>query len=196
MLIHTAITVHGILERSGRDTTDKLAPYFRSAGGQSIEYDYGFKLFVSWRNDRWAQGLAHLADAQPGPVAAVGFSNGGDIALRASWLSPKIQRLVLIRPAAASDVKVAGWVDKVFVFHSPYDPALAMTPLVAWFNPKSQWGPLGKRGYVGSDSRFVNMNTAEGHPILSYTHLDFWLESRLSYFGRLVTRAAMLGHLE
>jgi hypothetical protein len=190
----TVITVHGFAERSGRDTTDKLTPYFERVGVRCVEFDYGFKLFVSFRNDGWALRLGRLADEQEGDVALLGFSNGGDVAIRTSYLSERIKRLVLVRPAAKCDVEVAAQIERVTVFYSPHDGALLIAPLVEMLNPFSRWGRLGRDGYTGSDKRFVNINTAHGHEVKSLDHLDIWEDEKLRYFGPMMVAAATGGH--
>jgi hypothetical protein len=82
----TIILVHGFLERSGKDTIDKFIPYFIEAGYDVVDFDYGFQMLVSFRNDKWAELLANLVISTisqntnttgiPKQVIGLGFSNG------------------------------------------------------------------------------------------------------------------------
>lgn len=180
----TVITLHGFFERSGKDTTDKLTPYLKGAGLNVVEFDYGFKVFVSFRNEAWAKEVADIAGKQPFPVCLVAFSNGADIAVRAAWRCAGVRRLVLIRPAVKPDVAIPPHVDRVFNFLSPYDPALAVAPLVQRLNPWSRWGTAGRVGL--KDPRAINIDTSSDKVEPSKGHLDIWDDDRLGYWGRQI----------
>lgn len=186
------ILVHGFASPfSGRYDIDRLAPFWTAAGYEVVQFDYGFRLFVSLGNDKWAKRLADMAE--PGDTVCA-HSNGCLVAQKASlrWVAPAnealrkapFDRLVFLCPALDSDAPIGDQVRRVDVWYAPHDLPVRIGGLF----PKHPWGPMGAVGYTGPDRRVVNHNRESfQYSIKSYTHLDLLYDrSKLNYFGPLI----------
>lgn len=179
------ILVHGFASPfSGKYDIDKLRPYFEAEDYKVVQFDYGFRFFVSLGNERWARRLA--AESQPGDIA-VGHSNGCLIIQKASLIGAPFSQIVFLAPALDTDAAVGLQVERIHVWHTPTDLAVR----VGGFFPKHPWGAMGAEGYNGSDPRFTNYDRSSyRYRIRSFTHLDFlYQSSKLSYFGPLIVKA-------
>lgn len=173
---------------SGKYDIDKLRPFFEAEGYEVVELNYGFRLFTTVRNPKWARRLYELT--QPGDIP-IGFSNGCGIIQTASLPDEKTGRpgapfsqIVFLAPALDVNVEIGPQVNLIHVWYSATDEA-------TWFGqfiPGSQFGPMGNSGYLGDDPRFINYDRASYvYRIRSFTHLDFLLvESKRNYFGPLI----------
>lgn len=163
--------VHGFnVSDGGKETTDKLRPYFESAGFEVTDHDYGWigLLGVRFLNGRIAKGIREKVKA--GDIG-VGHSNGCAILARACEQGAPFKGLVLINPALNSDTVIPG-VEWVHVYHTNHDSPVK---LASWL-PFHQWGDMGAEGFRGQDVRYTNFNLTDhiqGHSEI-FQRLDVW----------------------
>lgn len=163
----TVRIVHGFNVRdNGKGTTDKLVPYFRGAGQETKEYDYGWRwlLGVRFCNPETAALIAK--ETQPGDIG-VGHSNGGLILKQAADLGAPFKGLVLIHPALENDCAFAPQLEWIHVYHGEPDQAVRAAQLLDilpwnWF-AKHPWGDMGAVGYSGTDARVTNYDDKMSH---------------------------------
>jgi hypothetical protein len=211
----TIVLVHGYLERSGKDTIDKFTPYFQEAGYDVVDFDYGFHMLVSLRNDKWAGLLAEVVInliREGKQVIGLGFSNGCLLWKKACYILEEyyndnlwtkallgnFNTLVWIRPAVPDDTILPKFIDKVYNFHSPKDEALLVAPWIHHVLFRNEWGDLGREGYYLDEPRqiarfgkvvFENINTTDKWmvEIPTYLHLDmFYKESTIKYYAEYI----------
>jgi len=185
------ILVHGFGSVfSGKYDIDRLRPFFEAEGYEVVEFNYGFRLFTTVRNPKWAKKLYEMT--QPGD-AVVGFSNGCGVAQLASLPDEETGRpgapfsqIVFLAPALDVNVEIGPQVNLIHVWHTATDEAT----FIGQFIPGSQFGPMGNHGYLGKDPRFINYDRASYvYRIRSFTHLDVLLvDSKRNYFGPIIAR--------
>lgn len=165
---------------SGRYEIDTLGPTLIKRGYEVKQGDYGWHLFVSRRNERWARELA--AQIQPNDII-IAHSNGAHIALLASRLTTAFSTVVLIRPALDTDAIFGIGVRRIIVYYSPFDPAIQG---VARFLPfKHPWGAAGSEGM--DDPRAENYNAATmPDESRSFGHLDWSFPNKRVAFANAV----------
>lgn len=179
----TVHSVHGAYNFLGGGvvSTDRLRPFFESAGYGFIEHDYGFfGLFMAgFLNEREAIRLTKKV--HPGDIG-VGHSNGCDILLRAARMGAPFSQLVLINPALDAETEFPPEIDYVHVWHSPSDRPVQIAKLLPWHH----WGSMGAVGYTGINPKIVNYDKENDFRVSSCTHSDIFNPDKLAYFGPLM----------
>lgn len=176
------ILVHGFASPfSGKFDIDTYGPYWLRAGYEVLQFDYGFRLFVSIRNDKWARRLKEVT--LPGDTV-LAHSNGCLVAQKASLLGAPFDRLVLLCPALDVDAEFGEQVRRIDVWYAAHD----YPTKISQFLPGHSWGPMGALGYRGTNPKVVN-HDRESFPVKSYTHLDLLYDKeKRDYFGPLTVR--------
>jgi hypothetical protein len=177
-------TVHGWNDHDGKLTTDRLHPFFQAEGYETEAYDYGWHIFVSARNAKWAKELTKRVEENSIGVA---HSNGCAILQRASLLGAPFKQLVFINPALKADAKVGPQIKACHVYYSPGDIGLRISHFFPW----SEWGSMGATGPTGGWPPFIGYNKlSDIHPfwMRSATHLDMFLPDKLAYWGKRIAK--------
>ncbi len=177
------ILVHGFnVFDNGKNTIDRLGPYFKQFGYKVVQMDYGwvFLLGVRFFTHRHVKKLQKLI--KPGDLI-VGHSNGCNIINKVLWKKAPVEHVVYINPALNKDAPLAPQVKMVHVWHSDSDSPVRFATYL-WHHP---WGEMGSKGYKGCDKRYVNFNKEKDFELSSSEHSDVFLVENLKYFGPLIT---------
>lgn len=176
------ILVHGFASPfSGRWDIDTLRPYFEKAGYEVVEFNYGFRFFVSLNNDKFARKL--VEQSQEGDIA-IGHSNGCLVIQKASLAGAKFSKMVFIAPALDVDAEIGEYTKKIHVWYCSYDLATGISEFI----PGHHWGPMGNKGYQGDDERFVNHDRLSSqYPFNTCGHLDMLYDKhKREYFVKQI----------
>jgi len=138
--------LHGFnVKDGGVKTVGSLLEDFPSA--KLVNYGWLGFLGTIFFNDNIAKIVAtQITDG----CTIIGHSNAADIIYRMSQLKscPKIDRVILIRPALDSDISFGSNVDRVDVFFHENDRPVGFAKWIPFHN----WGSMGESGYKGKDS--------------------------------------------
>ena len=181
--MRNCLLVHGFnVKDGGRNSTDKLRPYFEYEGYNVMEADYTWTGLIGVRlcNKKMASIIANMSKGIP-KLVAVGHSNGCAILRKALEMGGRFDQLVFINPALNRKAKFGRGVNWVHVWHSRGDAAVTF----ARFLPKHAWGDMGSVGYKGKDPRVVNYDKSDGKTwsVRSVRHSDVFKPNKLPYFG-------------
>lgn len=98
---------------------------------------------------------------------AISHSNGCAIVYRSLLFGARFKAIFFFSPALAKDVVFPPSVEKIFIFHTKKDIPVRIAKLLPW---KGVWGDMGNTGFVGVDSRVVNVDCTD------------WVEGHSDYF--------------
>jgi hypothetical protein len=160
--------VHGFLnDPAHRDPQiNRLKPGLETAGFEVWRYDPGFLELagvrlcnkgISYGLMRWSKFTASLGYTN----YVVAHSNGCEIVREATlpwnvngveFPGAKFDRVVLLNPALNNDAVFGPDINRIYVYHNPYDWVVEASQLLL-FHP---WGNMGRVGYKGTDKRFTN----------------------------------------
>jgi hypothetical protein len=155
---------------SGRYDIDRLAPFFEAAGHEVVQFDYGFRLIVSNRNEKWSRKLRDVT--QFGDVL-VGHSNGACLIQQASWEDyggALRTKAILLNPVCESKARFGPSLDAIHVFYTPTDPAVGIARLLPWH----PWGSAGNVGIRTGDPRVTNHDMSKDYPVKVWDHLGLF----------------------
>lgn len=168
------ILVHGFNVRDPEKSVGRLRQMLEFAGFRVDLFQYGWtELFgARFETDNFADTLLSALNMLQDDeiIIPIGHSNGCNLVNQAAMRMERYKRLlfthaVYLNPALDRDTPMAPNMRKVDVFFNKGDAA---TTWARWL-PANPWGDMGARGYVGSDSRYVNHNcwpTVSGHSAL------------------------------
>ena len=182
----TVHVIHGFNVRdNGRNTTDKLLPYFRQRGYLAMDHDYGWvgPIRLRRRNARSVEEI--LPWIAPGDIL-VGHSNGCLLCWKLIEAGAPAAKVVCIQPAMK---KGTVWSKSVQVLCLFNDKDRVMYLSYAWsrltsfiniFREPHDWGYAGKVGFTEAEN-VLNINTrkavnpAKGHSgLFRPFSLAFW----------------------
>jgi pimeloyl-ACP methyl ester carboxylesterase len=191
-----ALLVHGFNVRDrGVGTIGRLRPFFIARGWDTILFQMGWMgIFqVYSQNERHAKRLAAAARNAKllgQDVIAIGHSNGcAVIHLATTKYKAPIDSVTYINPALDNTLVPSEQVKRVTVWHSPSDSLVKLSR----FMPRSMWGSMGATGYIGDDSRVININK-QTSVVTSSEHSDFARGEKLAYFGKVISEIATDGY--
>ena len=176
------IIVHGFNDpRSGADNVDRLIPYIKRKGYNTVEVDYGWRGLIGVRicNDSTARNLLKLY--KRGDIV-IGYSNGCSIVARAIEMGLPVDHVIFIHPALHAD-----WEPptdrlnrKIYVYHSREDWTTKMAGWIRKYSPlnfifgKTKWGQMGTIGSTSTHPSLINIKDG-------YDHFDGFKESPEGY---------------
>lgn len=189
------ILIHGFnVSDGGQRTVGKLQPFFQAEDNTVCSVmNYGYFGLISTHllNDNVARRLAKKiinARFHFNEVVVVGHSNGCAIAHLASDLlvgvpKPASIRYVYINPALERTLAPSTAVGQFIILHNPKDVAVKLSKLLPWGRKNRPWGRMGADGYVGNDSRAININTLERYEVDAKGHSGVFEDEVVSYYG-------------
>lgn len=165
------LLVHGIrAQRQGRRTMGKLRSVLARCNIPAQIASYGYILVPVTNNiavNTIMLAIQKAAQAGPGSVDVVGYSNGGNTALACAELGAPIRHLHLISNPLPVTPQFPPHLESITVYYCPDDDVIDAGGVYAaatrvfpwrWFNPHLYWqAQLGKRGYSGPDTRVENV---------------------------------------
>lgn len=183
------ILVHGFnVWDGGKRTVGRLRPYFEDRDCDVVDYRYGWVgiLGATFGLEKQARQLTALC--RPGCVV-VGHSHGCNVAHEAIWNYAPVRRAIFIAPALDRDAALPPGgrtgLDSVDVWHSRHDKPVWASRILPW----NKWGWMGVTGYVGEDSRYVNLDREawSGTEYGGLNHSGMFEEGRvLDFWGNLI----------
>ncbi len=192
------IMIHGFnVTDGGASTILKLKPYYRKRGAHVISLRYGWFGLLQARfcNEEVSEDLAKLIDGNAkhySKIIVVGHSNGCAIAHLASFKCKAIiHRLVYINPALKRYYVPDSNVKAIDVWHNAEDNAVLWAKLLFWRARERPWGLMGRTGYMGQDTRFVNFDTARDFTTKVKGHSAIFKKRAICFFGLLIADISM-----
>ena len=190
------LLVHGFNVFNPEESVGRLRTFFEAEGCRVIMVDYGHTGIIETRlkNPKIAKRIVDITSNIPAdtPVIVVGHSNGCAIIHMASQFpSARIDLIVYINPALASELSPGIRTGACHVWHSPSDKpvkwAKRLSRLIPtrWFNARP-WGEMGATGYTGYDKSVTNFNKETDFQVSSKTHSDVFQWDLLPVFGHLI----------
>ncbi len=192
------ILIHGFnVTDGGSSTIGKLKPYYLRRGAHVITLNYGWLFFMGARffNEEVSEDLADLINEKAkhyARIIVVGHSNGCAIAHLASFKCYEpIHRFVYINPALKRYFVPALNVKAIDVWHNSKDSAVLWAKLLSWWAKERPWGLMGRTGYMGKDTRFVNFDTASDFSLKVKGHSAVFKKKAIGFFGLLIADVSM-----
>lgn len=190
------ILIHGFSAKDkGRNTTDRLKPYFALLGFKVEELDYRWRTDIERQTEtpklvRQLQDMVEHYTLQGFRVAILGHSSGAEVAHLATLSEDKAEHGHLhIYLNASLDAKTApgGGVKHTQVYYSPSDtkPTKANYP----------WGTMSSQGYIGQDKSVHNTNLesllyALAGKTKDINHFNIFDKDDLALFGLYLANMA------
>lgn len=186
------ILIHGFAAKDkGRNTTDKLKPYFARLGFKVIELDYRWRTEEERKQETpklviKLQDMVEHYKLQGYRVTVLGHSTGCEVAHLASLSKDEAEHAhlyIYLNASLGRRISPEGGVKHVQVYYSNSDN-----------KPKNKeygWGTMSKYGYRGKDKKVTNIDlealiysiTGEDHVI---DHFDMFKPELLKYTGTYV----------
>lgn len=192
------ILIHGFnVTDGGAGTVRRLKPFYQMRGANVTSLRYGWfgLLRARFCNEEVSENLARLITRSAktySQIIVVGHSNGCAIAHLASFkCSEQIHRFVYINPALKLDYAPAQNVKGIDVWHNAEDNAVLWAKLLFWRAKERPWGLMGRTGYKGNDSRFVNFDTANDFSLKVKGHSAVFKKKVIGFFGLLIADVSM-----
>lgn len=173
------VTVHGFNVYDPSSSIGKLADSLRLRGYDVFEFHYGHATLLDVRiaNNNIAVALSSyiaLVKKLTGKeVIPIGHSNGCAL-IKLAGDSGTYDKCLYISPALNCGSELAPAVKRCDVFHNEGDRVVSVGSLI----PFHMWGAMGRYGYRGKDTRYINHNCSgiiSGHSDW-FDHVDWFSE--------------------
>lgn len=181
--------IHGIHTSETDGTVAGLMPYLQSTG-ETVRYErYGYALAILTAIQNPFRAARLAKQVSTGDIC-VGHSNGCDLIWRMLELGAPIKGAILINPALDVDIKFAPQLEWAYVLYNSGDEAVGWANKLFLFD--HPWGPMGRDGYLGDDSRIKNVNCGLGinaDPVSAVDgHSDIFSPEKLKFWGPWIAR--------
>lgn len=180
-MVPALVTVHGFNVYDPNNSTGKLAAALRKRGYDVFEFHYGHATLLDVRiaNGNIAAALGSYLDLvatlTKKEVIPIGHSNGCAL-IKLAGDRGTYKRCVYISPALNCSSELAPAVERCDVLHNDGDRTVSVSSIL----PFHMWGAMGRYGYKGSDTRYINHDCSrivDGHSDW-FSHVD-WLQDKI-----------------